>query len=742
MASCSQRDAETALVNVRAVIARELLDGAEAPLSLGDITLHSHQRHAAARLARLLRAHGGALLADPTGLGKTFVALAVARDVQHLLIICPAALRAVWTRALEQAGAVAVVISVERLSRGIPSIAHHPELIVIDESHHLRNPATKRYAAVASLCDRTDVLLLSATPVQNRRADLVAQLALFLGDAAYAMTDMELAHFVVRREMEESAALLPAIDSPQWIHLGVEDDILEDLLSLPPAAPLADGGDAHSLLRYTLLRQWSSSRAALVGGLRSRLARGVALISALDAGRRPTRHALAAWSHSDDSVQLALPELLVASGVDGAELQALRLAAEAHVTAIRALLDRLRARPDPDPARADAVRGLRQRHPETRIIAFSQYAQTVRAISRLLITRDAGIAELTAGGGRVAGGRIRREDVLAQFAPTSPPAAAIERIGLLVTTDVSSEGLDLQRASVVVHLDLPWNPARLEQRVGRVRRLGGPHDRVFVYALAPPAPSERVLDVEARLRAKIRVAARLVGIGAASLPGSELEMRSALPGITSDLYRLLSSWRWPSSSAPLARHGPTECAAVNGGGTSGFLALLADGDERVLIGDEGAGPTVDPGVLQRLAALAGGPAATASPEERTRAGATIEGWWQRRRAREQIHLPSSEGMRVRARVAARISALLGEAPRHVRASLAAPASAARHTLAIPLGIGAERRLAALGEAAAADERWLAAIGELGAGRAVRRTGGRLSVTALILFQGEDSSREP
>ena len=47
---------------------------------------------------------------------------------------------------------------------------------------------------------------------------------------------------------------------------------------------------------------------------------------------------------------------------------------------------------------------------------------------------------------------------------------------LLLTTDLASEGVNLQDASVVVHLDLPWTAARLEQRVGRVARLASAHD--------------------------------------------------------------------------------------------------------------------------------------------------------------------------------------------------------------------------------------------------------------------------
>ncbi|HET9728536.1 MAG TPA: helicase-related protein, partial [Acidimicrobiia bacterium] len=546
MSGAGERDAPAVsgtLASARALIARELLDAHDPTLSLGAITLHPHQRRAVVRISKLLASHGGALLADPTGLGKTYVALAVASDVDHLLIVCPAALRENWTRALDRAGRTAQLISRERLSRGIPDQTGAPELVIVDESHHLRNPNTKCYDAVASLCDRRRILLLSATPVQNRRDDLIAQLALFLGGAAYEMTDQELARFVVRRDTADSLARLPTVVGPHWITLPVEDDVLDEIMRLPPCVPLADEGKAHALLRYVLLRQWSSSHAALIAGLRARLARGVALLAALDAGRRPTRRELTAWSHTEDAVQLALPEMLVPLAVAPEDGTALRESAVEHVAAVRALLNRLRGVHDADLARSDALRELRRRHGDARIIAFSQYAATVRGLSQLLMHRDGGVAELTGRGGRVAGGRLSRAEVLAQFSPGTPHVGAAERIDLLLTTDLASEGLDLQRASVVVHLDLPWNPARLEQRVGRVRRLGGQHERVFVYAMAPPARSEHVLDVETRLRAKLRVAAHVIGLTSTSLPDIEADDVDAPPALTSDVYTALECWR-------------------------------------------------------------------------------------------------------------------------------------------------------------------------------------------------------
>src|SRR5205814_6691501 len=129
-------------------------------------------------------------------------------------------------------------------------------------------------------------------------------------------------------------------------------------------------------------------------------------------------------------------------------------------------------------------------------------------------------ALLTHRGGRVAGGAIGRRDILGRFAPGATASSA-DRIDMLVTTDLLSEGVNLQSASVVVHLDLAWNPARLEQRVGRLRRIGAARDAIAVYLFAPPAPAERMLQLDRRLRLKLAVAARSIGVAGAILPGIE-----------------------------------------------------------------------------------------------------------------------------------------------------------------------------------------------------------------------------
>jgi len=711
-------DATARLDSARACIAAEILATDLPPAALGELTLYPHQQRAVARVRHLLRLTGGALLADATGLGKTFVALATGAAVERLLIVAPAALVDGWQQSAARARVGAAFMSAEQLSRCAAPPIRDPQLVVVDEAHHFRNPRTKRYAALARICNRSRVLLLSATPLQNSRDDLVAQLALFLGDAAAAASDEELARFVVRRRTADVELRLPRVIAPCRITLPIEDDLLDELLALPPPVVGRDEGEAAALVAYTLLRQWSSSRAALVGGLRRRLAKALALTTSLEAGRWPSREELATWSCGDDALQLALPELLSPLGTGpGKELTRLFSAVREHAGGLRKLLSRTRASLDPDESRVAAIDGICRTHPDTRLIAFSQYADTVHAIARMLMMRRAGVAELTARGGRVAGGRVSRREVLAQFSPHagSSPTPECNRVTLLIATDVLSEGLDLQNASVVIHLDLPWNPARLEQRVGRVRRLGSPHDEVHVYAMSPPASAERVLRVEARLRAKARLAATIVGLDSPPLDVPVAVTPLAPPELASDSLAILERWR--RDGALEAPAGISPLVAGVAAPDNGLLVVLAMREERLLLASiESGALSFDARLVARVLASCDGRPVLPSDDEIARAMLAVDAWTVHWMGRRQLSLASRAGARCRARLAHRITELLADAPRHQRAALAAAASGARRTLALSLGADAERSLATLASAPKFDARSVDALAALSQGR--------------------------
>lgn len=79
-----------------------------------------------------------------------------------------------------------------------------------------------------------------------------------------------------------------------------------------------------------------------------------------------------------------------------------------------------------------------------------------------------------------------------------------DRFDLLITTDILAEGINLHRANVLVNYDLPWNPTRIMQRVGRINRVGSEHDRIYVFNFFPTAQSSHHLPLEDRILEKLQ----------------------------------------------------------------------------------------------------------------------------------------------------------------------------------------------------------------------------------------------
>jgi superfamily II DNA or RNA helicase len=502
-------------------IAKALL-GARAQAQIGSVELLPHQVDAVARVRLVLAARRIALLADDVGMGKTFVALAVARGYPQVRILAPAALLPMWRDAVTRANCQHIQIdSIQRQSRAsVPSVGsaiQRPTLVIIDEAHHIRNPDTQRYRAVAQLVAGQHVLLLSATPLHNSERDLRALMALVLGSAAHTLSPALLGDVIVRRE---GRGLRPTVVELPRIQVPHSATVLDAILALPNPLPAHDGTVAGALIRLGLLRAWCSSDAALHHALTRRLLRGEALQQALAEGRYPSASELRTWIVGDHEVQLAFPQLMAAHtpASDGL-LQTLR----AHLDAVNALRRRVREECRGDEVRTHALRTLVAEHPETPIIAFSQYAETVRAIGRAL-SDIAGVGVMTSNRATIASGTVARADALAAFAPIAqgkPPPPPHQRIRLLITTDLLAEGVNLQDAGIVVHLDLPWTDALRRQRIGRVVRVGSPHARVLVAQIAPPDITEAVLHLEARLQHKAQLAARLVGAVSHAASGGE-----------------------------------------------------------------------------------------------------------------------------------------------------------------------------------------------------------------------------
>ncbi|MDR1009850.1 MAG: phospholipase D-like domain-containing protein [Opitutaceae bacterium] len=140
--------------------------------------------------ARHLHKRGGVLLGDVVGLGKTITASALAKLFEddfgwETLIVCPKNLIRMWEDYVHRYQLHAKVISLSRAQNQLPDERRY-RLVIVDESHNLRNREGRRYSALKSYVEQNEsrVILLSATPYNKTYNDLSAQLRLFISDDA------------------------------------------------------------------------------------------------------------------------------------------------------------------------------------------------------------------------------------------------------------------------------------------------------------------------------------------------------------------------------------------------------------------------------------------------------------------------------------------------------------------------------------------------------------------------------
>ena len=161
-------------------------------------------------------------------------------------------------------------------------------------------------------------------------------------------------------------------------------------------------------------------------------------------------------------------------------------------------------------AKLDALYNLlAKKHPQEKVILFTQFADTVRYLEKQLRAR--GIKKQSG----VSGDSPDPTGLAWRFSPESnrkrdliPPD---EELRILLATDVLSEGQNLQDAAVVVNFDLPWAIIRLIQRAGRVDRIGQKSDKILCYSFLPAEGVEKIIRLRARVRQRLHENAEVVG---------------------------------------------------------------------------------------------------------------------------------------------------------------------------------------------------------------------------------------
>lgn len=161
-----------------------------------------------------------------------------------------------------------------------------------------------------------------------------------------------------------------------------------------------------------------------------------------------------------------------------------------------------------------------RKHPKEKVLIFSQFADTVNYLNTELQRRK--LKQLDAVTGEVE----NPTSYAHRFSPLSNKKAPGENeIRVLLSTDVLSEGQNLQDAHIVVNFDLPWALIRLIQRAGRVDRIGQHHSQILCYSFLPADGLNQIIRLRDRLTQRIRENAETVGADEVFFDGDPVNIR-------------------------------------------------------------------------------------------------------------------------------------------------------------------------------------------------------------------------
>lgn len=414
----------------------------------------AYQRDAVVQACEMLETYGGALVADVVGLGKSVIAMLVASasDFGHTgLILCPPGLVENWKGYRKAFGLGPTkwpVLSsgdLEKVKALLQEDAGF-QMVIVDEAHRFRNADGQQYADLQTICRGRRVLLLTATPLNNRLDDLAAFLGLFLPT--------------------KNNPMVYGGDLPGYLR-GIGGRLKDCQEALRLARTLGPDEPAKAVLDVGLLA------AAGVDRMQAQTLRGrEATLKVLEACHKQTlgkvRELLEKVTIRRNRLDLledpiyrkSLPPLSRVCD-PGREFFALDDAQDAFY-------DRIITEVCRDILAGEALKDPNPSAPRRKILIFSEFADTVAFLGkrlekafpgRVCVVRDLG--------------REKRDELRANFDFSCPKAVQRDDYDILVGTDKISEGLNLNRAGVAVNYDIPWNPTRVLQRLGRINRIGG-----------------------------------------------------------------------------------------------------------------------------------------------------------------------------------------------------------------------------------------------------------------------------
>lgn len=537
------------------------------------------------------------LIADEVGLGKTIEAghimleLKARGEFRNALVVCPMALKEKWTTELNEKFGLDF-INIDNKDHLIHELRHHPgyvkavinyeklnnkeliafmeerqikfSMIVCDESHRLRNKETQLYKGAEKIMSLGDsVVFMSATPIMLNRENLYNQLHLLEPDV-YDRKEV----FLNNAELNEPfvLALSQLKDGVKWTKIkkqlteaeAVTYNTINDV-STPIKVNINDYFSDYPIYQE-IIKDLSSEES---NTLRAKIQYNLAEMSPMSTIFSRTRKTDVTqdWSQAErNTVSLRvdlgeterlsfdqyIKEYIISKGgeIIYDEYDRPQAGAWGLVTIKRQLASSIWATiskndqldsgideyEDYEDVKVDTLLKIINdafNKGKRKIIVFAIFKKTIKYLNIRL--KKAGYNPVMIYGDS----KINKFEVLEQFRTD-------KSIDVLLSSEVGSEGLDMQFCNCLVNYDLPWNPMVVEQRIGRIDRFGQESPKVNIYNIV--VMDTIVEDIFSRLLERIGIFRSSIGDLEAILDkeleqdGKRMSIKQALKSIENDYY--------------------------------------------------------------------------------------------------------------------------------------------------------------------------------------------------------------
>ena len=575
-----------------------------------------YQQEAVSSAKRMIETYGGVFLSDVVGLGKTYMAALLAKRIggRHLAILPPRLFYETspgsWESVFQKLRVPILRRPSSKLDEVLDGILRGSidyDNVFVDEAHAFRNPDSESYHKLTKICRGKRVILVTATPFNNRPRDILSQIELFqnaqhsnvpnLSNLGGFFTQLEskvpkrdqqknreeymrvvkknakrireevLKHLMVRRtrsevqtyfkkDLESQGITFPEVEAPRSVYYILNEEegaafdrtvaLIQKLKYARYAPMLYYKGDLKNINQYEqgqknlkgfiktlLVKRLESSFHAFKKTLERFIGQYEGFIKAYDRGEVYfSKYMNKILEHLDDDDDKVIQELMDKGKAEvypasdfsddlradlQSDLRKLEKMKEAWDNIVHdPKLEKFKEHLTVDPR----LRGRK-------VVTFTESRETAEYLERELREQFPGEILLITS----ASGKRKRAAVVENFDADAKDAVVenfddnaqkhAENYRILIATEVLSEGVNLHQSNVVVNYDLPWNPTRIMQRVGRVNRIGTKFDKIHSFNFFPTRQANDEIKLKEIAQAKIAQFIELLGEDARHLTADE-----------------------------------------------------------------------------------------------------------------------------------------------------------------------------------------------------------------------------